>query len=369
MRLRHICFIAVSLGLGAAACGGSSDDGGSGGKNVPIEDVPALYAGAACKAFESCFGPLYTIFLNGESCTANVSTTISDELPRLKQAIEDGKVVYDGTKVEACMAAIEAEACSNGEEPADCVAALDGTVPVGGDCQMDAECQGGGTYCKVDAACPGKCANKEQAGATCDRDDNCAAGLGCSESTSKCFVPAKEGEPCGGGGTAPDCGPGTFCIGSEDEAKKTGTCMDSTAAFSGKQGDACFFGGKPACTEDLRCIVTGFDTSTGTIQTKCDVPFASGAACKPAIPDACPADQYCNITSPPLDGTCTAKPGAGQPCGKGLGDTADVCAAGTRCDGGTCKARQHLGGQCQEDAVCYSENCVSGGCAPAGGCS
>lgn len=371
MRLRHICLIAVSLGLGAAACGGSSDDGVSTGKNVPIEDVPKLYAGAACNAYESCVSPaLLKVYLNGESCDTNVETTIADELPRIKQGIADGKIVYDGTKVEACMAALEALGCSLDEEPAECVAAINGTVAVGGDCEMDAECLGPGTYCKVDASCPGKCANKELAGATCDRNDNCAAGLQCSEDTQKCFVPAKKGEACGGGGTAPDCGPGTFCIGSDDDGKKPGTCMDSAEAFSGKQGDACFFGGKPACSADLFCVVSGIDTTTGTLQTKCDVAFGAGAACKPAIPDACPADQYCKITTPPFDGTCTPKPAAGEPCGKGLGDDPpNICAPNTRCDGGTCRPRQHLGGQCQEDAVCFSENCVSGGCAPAGGCS
>jgi len=356
--------LCASLLVGA--CGGDSDSGLS-KSSVPIDDVPGLYAGAVCKAYESCFAGLLEVFLGGESCQANYQTALGDELPRIKQAIDDGKVVYDGTKVEGCLNAIEKRGCSLEGEPAECTAALDGTVEVGGDCEMDTECKGGDTYCKVAAACPGKCASKELAGGDCDGDDDCAAGLKCSEATAKCIVPAALGQPCEGGGTAPECQPGLFCLGSDDDGKKPGACKTFEDGFSGKLGDPCFFDGKPACTADLRCIVQSVDTTTGKIVTACGAPFAAGAACKIAIPDGCPTDQYCKVPQNSFDGTCTPRPAAGQACGKLFDD--DLCAAGARCENGTCRARQHLGAQCTVDDVCYSEHCVGGACAPSGSCS
>jgi hypothetical protein len=231
---------------------------------------------------------------------------------------------------------------------------------------MNAECAGSDTYCKSSGTCPGTCANREQAGTDCEYDDQCAMGLKCSKDTNKCFKPAKAGEACGGGGTAPDCGDNTFCVGSEDQGQVPGTCQFTDDAFSGKEGDDCYFGGKPLCTSDLRCIIQSVDPGTGTIVAKCGQVVASGAACKVAIPDVCPTDEYCNVPQNMLDGTCTAKPKSGEACVMAFDN--QVCAPGLRCDGGTCKPRQHLGAACVGDDVCYSGSCVNGGCASTGSC-
>lgn len=366
MRARHIFSGALLVGLLAGGCGGSSDGGGGGGSSVAIDDLPPVLAGAYCDAAKACFGPLLDIFLPGESCTANYETAISDELPRIKQAIEKGTIVYDGSKVQACVAAVKARGCSTTNvAPPECTAAFDGTVEVGGDCDMDGECKGDDTYCKVGAACPGKCSLREQAGGDCASDDHCGANLKCSEDTSKCIVPAKNGEACGGG-SAPECEPGQFCLGEDSDANKPGTCKSLEESFVGKEGDACYFDGAPLCTADLRCYVEGVDTTAGKLITKCGPPLTSGAACKIGIPDGCPADEFCKAAPQALDGTCTKKPAAGQPCEKQFEN--DVCAPNTRCDAGTCKPLQKLGGSCTVDDVCYSGNCVNGGCAPSGAC-
>lgn len=353
----------VSLVVGA--CGGESD-AGIDDQGVPIDDLPQLYAGAACKSVQSCFGALYSVFSGGEDCEKNYATALGDELPRLKQAIEQKKVVYDGTQVKACLAAIEKVGCNLSGEPAECTAAIDGTVEIGGDCELDAECKGSDTLCQVGAACPGKCAKKGLAGAACTHNSDCAAGLSCSEATEKCIQPAAEGAACEGGGVAPECAMGLFCLGSDDKAQKPGSCKNLTDGFSGKSGDACWFQGKPGCATDLRCIVEKVDTTTGQVDAKCGAPFGAGAACKIAIPDGCPTDQYCKVPTNAFAGTCTPRPKAGEPCAKLFDD--DLCGADTRCESGTCKPRQKLGGQCSTDDVCFSENCVNDGCAPSGGC-
>lgn len=350
-----------------SACGGSSDSDGDGNSGVSIDEIPALYADAVCDASESCYGAVLDVFLGGESCRKTYETTLGDELPRLKQSIENGKVIYKGTKADACFAAIRARGCNLEGEPPECTAALDGTVDTGGDCELDAECKGSDAHCKVQGQCPGKCGPKELAGADCDGDSDCANGLACSKDTKKCYAPAALGQACGGGGTAPDCVPGAFCLGSDDDAKKTGTCKTFAEAFAGKSGDACFFDGKPACTADLRCIVQSVDTTTGKLTTSCGGTFPSGGACKLAVPDACPISEYCKVPANALDGTCTPRPKAGEPCATLLDDS--LCAPDTRCEDGTCRPRQKLGGSCKTDDVCYSGHCQNGGCASAGSCS
>ncbi len=364
MALRRL---GTGLGVAAllAACGGDSDSDIA-DSSVPLADLPGLYAGAACKAAQSCYGALYAVFTAGEDCAKTYETAISDDLPRLEQGIEAGTVVYDGSKVKACLSAVEKSGCGLNGEPPECTAALDGTVEVGGDCQMNTECKGGDTLCKVEAACPGKCAKKGLAGADCERESDCTAALKCSKDTNKCVAPAAEGQACEGGGTAPECQPGLFCLGSDNDGKKPGSCKTLADGFSGKSGDACWFEGKPACTTDLRCVVESIDFATGKIATKCGAGFASGAACKIAIPDGCPTGEYCKVAAKAIDGTCTPRPKAGEPCGKLFDD--DVCAADTRCEGGQCRPRQNLGGKCSTDEVCYSDNCASGGCAPSGAC-
>ncbi|MEZ4222185.1 MAG: hypothetical protein R3B13_14715 [Polyangiaceae bacterium] len=360
----------LTLGAGlAAGCGGDSDDGGGGAKSIAIEDVPPLYADAICTTFEGCFaGAPFEVFLNGEDCRKNYETALNDELIRIKTAVDGGSVVYKGNLMQKCLDAVKGLGCALQGEPPECQAAIAGTVEDGGDCTLDPECKGANSYCRVGSSCPGSCAPKEPAGASCRRNDDCAVGLQCSDTTQKCFAPAKDGETCGGG-SAPDCGPGLFCVGEEESPPKSGTCADGAAAFSAAEGDPCFFNGKSLCKDGLFCLVTGVDTQTQQLVTECAKQYAAGADCSPGIPDACPIEQYCKVTPNTFTGVCTAKPGDGEACAAGIGGDASVCAPGTRCDGGTCRPRQKLGASCKTDEVCYSENCSGGACAPGGGCT
>jgi hypothetical protein len=355
--------ICAAIGL-FAACG-STDDVEGGGKSVPIDEVPAAYADATCKVSRACFGAVLDLFLPGENCEENTEAAIGDELGRIKQAITDGKVRYDGAKMQACLDAISSQGCVDGPEPPECTAAIDGTVEIGQPCSMNTECKGADTYCKTGVTCPGECAKLEQAGGECERDGDCAPSLYCTEDTQQCAAPARENDACEGG-SAPECGPGLICAGGDDTTP--GTCRTIDDAFSVASGGSCLLEGAMFCKTDLRCTIDSFDPVAQTAVTKCAAPVASGAACKIAYPDVCPADEYCAVAPQALDGTCTAKPGNGQPCAARGSDAADICAPGTRCDGGSCRTLQHLGGQCQTDDACYSGNCEGGGCVSAGGC-
>jgi hypothetical protein len=350
---------------GASGSGGSSGSSGAGGAggDISLSEVPPLYAQALCEAQRGCFGDLLAVILSGEDCETNAETAIRDTLPRLEQAIAAGKIRYDGTKIQACLDQVRTLDCVNGPEPTECTAAIDGTVAVGGECSMSDECAGGDTYCKVTAACPGHCAPREVAGGPCSRDNECVRDLSCSDTTGRCFAPATADQPCGAG--QPECQGGLFCVGADEDAGRPGTCRTLADAFSVSAGGSCLIGA-PFCQPNLRCTIDS--VSGGVPSTRCAAPVASGAACKLAYPDVCPGDQYCKIATGTIDGVCTAKPGNGQPCAVRNAGEDPICAPNTRCDAGTCRSRQKLGGTCQTGAVCYSENCISGGCAPGGAC-
>jgi len=348
----------------SAGCGSTSEDGLT-TDNVSLDEAPPLYAKAYCDLLRRCWGDLLPIILPGEDCEQLVETRVSDEFARVEQAIAAGKVRYDGTKVRACLDKLKTAGCTNPAEPPECIAASDGTVPEGGECSMSVECAGGATYCQTDGTCPGRCVPLETAGGTCRRDADCAPTLKCSETTQRCFVPAAVGEACEAG--APACQEGIFCIGSDNDAGRQGQCRTLTDGFSVGAGEACLQTA-PFCEPSLRCVVESFNQATGTGVTRCAQPVASGAPCQLAYPDVCPGDQYCAVASGALTGRCTAKPGNGQPCARRTTTEEPVCAPGTRCDAGTCRQLQRLGGSCQSNNVCYSGNCINNGCAPSGAC-
>jgi hypothetical protein len=354
-------FLLLSVLL-AGACG-SSDAGDAG---MSLEAVPGAYAAAACEAVTACLGSAVQLFLNGQDCEETTSRSVSDLLEGITDGLESGRVRYDGTHMAACLDALGAAGCDYdkvGDSP-DCLAALDGTVEVGDDCDHSAECEGT-AYCRSSGSCPGKCARAEAEGGACTADSDCDRALECDESRGECFTPASAGDRCGGG-TEPECGPGLFCLGANDDDGTPGTCRRLTEVLSAREGAACDPALGPLCGPNLHCVILSV---TPAITAECRKGAASGAACAVGFPDPCPVAEYCKAPQGTLKGTCTDRPGAGDPCAAGpFGDPADICAPGTVCDGGTCRTRQSLGGTCASDAVCLSEHCVARRCALDGGC-
>lgn len=369
MRLLNRLIILLAATSLAGACGGSTS--GDSDKGVPIDDLPEMLVGAYCGQLETCLGPLLPLFLPGEDCDSAFGPAFADELPGLKAAIDNGRVHYDGRHVQACIDAISALGCDLATTRVfeACEDALDGTVAVGGDCAMDQECEGS-AYCKFSTTCPGKCTTLEGAGGLCDRDDQCANKLLCSDMTGHCVEPAQVGETCGGGGAAPPCVLNLLCAGSNDMNGTTGTCTATDDVLVRQDGESCDILGGTFCVSGEHCIIDSVDVTTGTLNTTCGPGVASGAACKAALPDVCPIDEYCAAPQNSFDGICTPKPVAGEACVKpALGGNVTLCAPNLRCDGGTCRERQHLGGSCAGNDVCYSDQCVNGTCTAKGVCA
>jgi hypothetical protein len=317
---------------------------------------------------------MFGLYFGGENCLDIANGMVADDFPRVQNLIADGKVKYDGLRAEACFAALASQACSDDREREPCTEMLDGTIAIGGACSSNAECRGGDTYCKNEGACPGRCAPLESAEGPCSTNEDCQSGLRCNRVEGRCFRPAGAGDRCGGraavgdGGTPlwnrpPECSAGLFCLGADSNLLLRGTCRTIEESFSGSSGDPCL-GDAAACQPDLRCAL---DTARSTQFGHCLPPVSSGAACKIAGPEMCPDDEYCAADFPStVDGTCYAKPGAGEACAWRFFDT--FCAPGTICDARTCRPRQNLGGSCETYRVCYSEHCLNGRCAPKGAC-
>jgi hypothetical protein len=364
MRLIRLVPWAFVLGL-AAACGGSESGRDSGGTGIPLEELPAKYAEAACAAYDSCIGDLLGIFRPGEDCVKNAKIQFEEELANLSELVDKGRVKYHGTRAQACLDEVAAGGCSLLIEraPASCEEALVGTLAEGEDCELDEECAGE-QYCKVAAACPGKCASLEQAGAPCSGNGDCISGLTCGE-TGRCVAAAKSGEACKQG--EPDCVPGYICLGDDAAQKTPGTCIALDRAFAGKSGDDCSLA-EQWCGGDLVCEIKSITPVSGD----CVAKVGTGDACRAAFPDQCPDDEYCVLdTTTPLDlfdGLCTSKPEAGEPCGKGLGGNPEICAPYARCDDGVCREIAHLGEECSQNATCYSDHCVGGACVASNSC-
>ena len=362
--------ISASLfGLGLVACGSEDDDGFV--QSVPLQEVPAKYAGALCQAYSACLGPLAEIYLPGEDCVQRTTDMVEDGWGSIEAGVEAKRIKYDGTKLDKCIAELEARTCDEllEREPEACSAAFEGTVADGEDCSQSEECLGL-AYCSFDGSCPGTCQARETTGGACKSDSQCASGLVCSKATERCVTPAGEGEPCGG--AEPECVPGFFCKGANEDDGTPGTCRGFDEVFAGGAGDACSITETQLCAPGFACGIDAV-TAEGVLEATCTAKVGSGDACQIAFPDMCPPDEYCNVPGGlpvTLEGTCTARPEAGEDCAAAtpFDMVGTICAPYARCDGGKCRALAGLGESCEGSAVCLSEHCQGGACVSGDAC-
>lgn len=339
---------------------GCGDDHGS---NSPtIEEVPELYADAICDAFLTCLGPAAPKNLSRDECVATNLAGIEDgDFQFLQGSIDAGRVTYNAGHVRPCLDELVTTPCEQlgtGHMPESCRRTFVGTVATGDDCALDEECSGEAFCDTTGMACPGTCTTLGAAGADCDDDNQCGDGLACGLNGT-CSTLASEGDTCGG--NAADCGLGLVCAGENEDQNISGTCEPTADVFVGAVGDDCSLSDGIFCEEGVSCVAT----LSGTMVTwQCEAEVAADADCKLAIPDQCPADQFCDVnpgSNPPrFAGTCTDLPRAGQDCS----DWQNRCDNGSVCDAnGLCQPINRIGGSCSADEQCASDNCQSGTCA------
>jgi len=355
-RTRRILASFVALGLGAG-CGGSD-------KSIPLDELPPQLAQALCTAYENCYGPIFALFLNGTDCVAVTEQRIRNgTFPMLQGEIDQGKMVYDATKAQACLDSLSTRTCAQMlERDSDaCLAALDGAVALGGACTLDEDCQGKALCKSANGICPGQCLPLLVAGQPCAKDDECQDGLQCSNETRLCVQPVGEGQSCEYG--SPPCGPGLLCLGKDDANLTPGVCKNPAEALSGQAGGACDVTAGQLCQSGQSCVADSYTVLTGVVDWLCVTTgsYAAAGACKPGFPDACASGNYCQTGTGllALSGTCTPIPAGGQACGTGMSQ----CQPGAVCVSGLCQNLAANGVACTGDAMCYSEYCgPSGGC-------
>jgi hypothetical protein len=325
-----------------------------------MAELPGAYATALCDAYAACYGNLYAVFRPGEECKRNLTVQLEEELATLPDAVESGRLAYDGVAAQQCVDEIASGGCETLDQRASatCQAALVGTATEDQACELSEECEAG-LYCKIGETCPGACTPLEAAGRACSSDSQCKSGLKCG-ATGLCVAPAKAGDPCNQG--EPDCSAGYVCLGEDAASSKPGECVAADGAFSGKAGETCSF--TKLCASDLSCEIL---SAAMPLMGKCAAQKQSGEACHPSLPDACPVDEYCKIDDNLFDGKCTARPAANMECAKGLGG-GPVCAAYTRCDNNLCRPIANAGEGCTKNETCYSGRCENGACVAGSRC-
>jgi hypothetical protein len=346
----------VALGL-VTGCGDSD-------KSIALAELPPKLAQALCTAYQNCYGPIFELFLNGGDCVAVTEQRIRNgTFPMLQGEIDQGKLVYDGAKMQACLDSLMGRSCAQmlERDSAACLAALDGTVAIGGACTLDEDCQGEAICKSSSGTCPGQCTPLLVAGQACAQDADCQSGLQCSSVTQLCVQPAADGQACEYG--APPCGPGLLCLGKDDSNQTPGTCKTPAEALSAAAGAACDASNGLLCQSGSSCVADSYTLLTSTVNWLCVTTgsYAAGGACKPGFPDACASGNYCATGTglAALNGTCTTIPGSGQACGTGLSQ----CQPGAACVSGLCQILVANGVSCTGDGMCYSEKCgTSGGC-------
>jgi hypothetical protein len=346
------------------ACESSSTSKSSG---IALAELPEQYAAAACVAWQNCYGSIFSLFLNGMDCTTVTAKRFENgTFPLIEAGVDQGTITYDGGQAPACLDALKKLDCGQllERDQPECLRALDGTVALGGACDLNEQCRGSAICQATDATCPGKCVTLRTAGQACAADGDCADGLQCSKVTHSCVKPAALGEPCQNG--APPCGPGLLCLGNDDEAKTPGTCRSAVDSLSAPEGAACDLFAGILCQPGVSCTGDHLDVAAGKVAWLCvkTGSFAAGEACKPGFPDACASGYYCKTGTGllALQGICTAIPNVKEPCGTGFGAQ---CKTGAVCVNGTCEAYATNGVDCTGDDACFSEYCgTSGGCEP-----
>jgi hypothetical protein len=229
-------------------------------KEPTLDELPGLFVDALCPELERCLGDDASArFFGSGGCEARLRAQLEDgDFSATQDAVEAGRVRYDGSQVSGCLAAIEGIGCgfqtTRTLMSARCNLVLEGDVAIGDDCALDEECAGV-AFCKRDGdSCPGTCSALLAADETCTSDDQCAEGLACPNSVGRCVAPGRLGQPCGRA-TDPGCAAGLLCLGADAGAGRAGECGDAEELFVAQRDEDCDPEGQVLCADDLACAV------------------------------------------------------------------------------------------------------------------
>lgn len=253
-----------------------------------------------------------------------------DPLAGIGGSVANGAVEFDQAQAQACLDALTSQSCGAHEAPpAACLDALTGTRADAAECFSDAECISGSCLlpaCGV-ACCAGTCNATPPPGAAegAACGPRCAAGLYCSNgSTHVCTAPGTAGAPCEG----------------DYQCVAGLVCGDATCRAPAVEGAPCF--------------QTPLGPSCGALGLVCNagacVPMRhTGASCSDNV-EICDVNLLCD----PTTRTCDA-PDVGEPCSQFCRPGAYCVFPPTGTP--TCAAVQPNGATCASFDQCASGYC------------
>lgn len=315
---------------------------------MTLADAPQRFSDAICARDYRCGGPLSLgfAFASAADCQTAYGAFYGDFFATIQEQVDEGAVEYVPEAVEDCLAYYDD--CSPPESAAvPCMAMFLGQLEVGESCVEDLQC-GAGTYCDLDrATCEGACRKQADEGEACGGSDpECGEGLYCDFDSDTCLSAKADGEVCTSGR---ECG---YLVCANVQARATDMrCTSARDLLQANlaEGAACSED-SGFCAEGLFCVIPeGADVGA------CEKPFSRDGACVRTRPDACPADQFCDVDK----GICTDRLTEGEPC-----DSPFSCGHGMVCDEDHCHRifSRSVGESCQADAECTSVKCEAGTC-------
>jgi len=312
--------------LWTAACG---DDGsGFGVGNVDLEDAPEVARRALCHHAAVC-----GLYPDEATCLGANSGVAFHIDPSLVEAVRDGRVTYDGTKLGDCYEQFGDATCDRTDADGrtfllGCIGAIEGTIGDGGACSIEEECIS--TVCNIpqcpDACCAGTCVGgtapdrEADLGQPCGAEATCGLGLYCTTGMCAALKPADA--TCT---SANECDYGLGC------AATPRTCRPLPLLGEACQGE-CRDEGQYCHPMMLVCTQVGLPGDACT---------PTGSRCSQYY-DCDPATMECKQGSS-VGGACT--------------NTSDCFDYGTYCKGTTCAPREATGGACTDDSDCANDFC------------
>jgi hypothetical protein len=351
----------ASAGKGGQSSAGASSHGGTAGlgSSVAVDDFLRAYAGGACQLLLRCYAAAARAI--PADCTTFFEVRLREQgFAHIEAAVGEGRIEYHGEAVARCIEEVSTASCDAALLPY-CSRVFVGAKKTGEACTLDFECVG--QQCVVDGACPGACAAPGALGAACTTENHCEPELTCLADAAggKCVKTAAKDETCS---KSVPCRGYTFCAGRDPEVPEdTGVCIDRAGLYTAKQGERCEAIREPMCEPGLVCTT---QVEAGITVGSCQPRVASGSACTFSIPDACPDQEYCRITSEtgvkPATGSCKPRPGLGEECRYG-GFYIAPCGEDQFCNLDTtlCAENKHLDEPCTIDDECYSNRCSADG--------
>jgi hypothetical protein len=285
-------------------CQGAGCNNGQCGGPVKIEDVCEEMKAALCSYIKRCDLEWYSQLETHETCAQIECDDMGFndmEFDEIAKSVEAGRVTYDADLAGKCLWLIRTVECTGFENmPDECQNIISGMVAQDGECYQEAECAEG-LYCdETVSKCPGQCQPYKGLGDECNYGDCDPDVASCDWRQDVCVELAGTGDVC----DYVDCAAGLVCDYNSDPA----VCLEPAP-----EGSDCTFSG--GCQGGLRCL-NGKCANPASAGQACDIGEDFGKDFGEELMFVCVPHHYCDadIIHGQRTGTCQPKKASGSEC-------------------------------------------------------